>query len=177
MPAEAKHVSLDIEVNYPGYAPAEYARQVSGFVNLCAAKWSIDIYTGAWFLPYLSAWPTNRDYWYARYPYGFYPAGREYWTWEQLKLKLNAAPWEPGTTVPGKCRLWQISGDRLILPGTADRAMDINVFNGTLAELEAYAGMKFPGVPPVIPPVILPLTVEQRVDRLEKAAKAAGWNL
>ncbi len=65
-------------------------------------------------------------------------------TWAELNQQIAATSWNPGRT-PGPCRVWQISGDRLILPGSADRPIDINIFNGTLAELEDYAGMKYPG--------------------------------
>ncbi len=150
MPGDAKHVSLDIEVVRSGYSPSDYARQVMSFVSLCASRWGIDIYTGAWFLPYLSTWPQNVPYWMARYPYDFYPKKREQWTWEKLKAKLDAYPWDPGRA-PGPCKLWQLSGDRLTMPGCADRAMDVNAFNGTLADLEAYAGMKLPAYVPAQP--------------------------
>lgn len=156
MPPEATHVSLDIEVVRQGYNRQEYARQVSGFVNMCATQWSVDIYTGAWFLPYLSSWPAHVHYWFARYPYEFYPKGRVHISWEELHQRIQKIEWNVGQP-PGPCRMWQISGDRLILPGTAERPMDINLFNGTLSELEAYAGMKFPGgaeplpIVPVVP--------------------------
>jgi len=132
-------VFVDIEVKKEGYSPVEYYNQLMAFLALAKKKWKVVIYTGAWFLSVLSQWPKDYDYWYARYPYIFYPAEKTYITWEALKDKINKLlVWSPGTT-PGPCKLWQFSGDRLILPGTT-RAIDLNLWNGTLEDLRVWTG-------------------------------------
>jgi hypothetical protein len=120
-----------------------------------------------WFLTYLSYWPKNVDYWWARYPYMLYPDTKTFITWEKIQSTINALGWnpDPKKLCPGTVKLWQCSADRYYLPGTNNRAMDINVFNGTTAELSAWWGAS------------APLTLSQRVSILEREAKARGWNL
>jgi hypothetical protein len=139
MPDGAKAVSLDIEVVKSGYSPAEYASQVSTFLGLVKQLWNFNIYTGQWFLPNLSTWPTKYEYWWARYPFSVYPAARTNIDWDGLKAKLGVLAWSPGTT-PGICRLWQCSADRYILPGCGGSSVDINLWSGTREELVAWAG-------------------------------------
>lgn len=137
-PAGAHAVSFDIEVRKTGYSPHEYATQTSIFRALVAQYWHHNTYTGTWFLDCLDSWPVT-DYWWARYPYVVYPAQREHWTWNQLKAVMDSMTWNPGTP-PGPCKLWQITGDRLIMPGCGDTCVDINAWNGTLEELRMFAG-------------------------------------
>jgi hypothetical protein len=162
IPADATAVSVDIEVSKPGYAPAEYGRQVAAFLALAAPRWKLNIYTGKWFEAVLTPWPTSYEYWYARYPFIVYPPARENWTWEKLKQIMYNMTWSPGAA-PGPCHLWQITGDRLILPGCGETCVDINAWKGTLAELQAFAGY----APP-------PLTLEQRVTNIEAWIEAHG---
>jgi hypothetical protein len=137
MPKEATHVMLDIEVKPPeNYAAVTYAADVQKFVDMVTAAWSFDIYTGGWFISYLSKWPSERYTW-ARYPYTFYPANTTRLSWADLHSKIRATSWNPGNTV-GTCQLWQISADRFILPGCAERPMDIVVFNGDETALRQY---------------------------------------
>lgn len=138
MPEDAAAVSVDIEVRKTGLSPAEYALQVAEFLRLAGAQWHLNIYTGAWFAAYLSIWPSNIEYWWARYPYMIYPPQRVEISWSDLIQKLNALPWSPGTT-PGTCRLWQCTADRYILPGCGGTCVDINLWNGSLDELAAWA--------------------------------------
>lgn len=141
MPAEATHVSIDVEVKYSGTSPITYGQELKRLVDLAAEKWSVDIYTGGWFLHNVVGWPTNRRYWWARYLNRFYPDQRQVWSWEKLHNEVKITSWNPGGSqgTPGPCSLWQLSGDRLILPGTV-RAVDVNIFNGTEEELIAYIG-------------------------------------
>jgi len=137
MPASHKSVAVDIEVRRPGYSAADYAGEVTKFIELCkSVKWRTIIYTAQWFLPNLSKWPKT-DYWWAQYPD---PAAHfsGVKTWEDLKLRLDklTVP-ENHKAAPGKIRMWQFSGDYLILPGNP-RDMDVNIFYGTPAELSAY---------------------------------------
>ncbi len=142
MPPGCNHISLDIEVRYPDYSPSVYAYHVRKFVDMVKQRWTCDIYTGQWFLSYLSSWPADVPYWWARYPRwpeDFYPPQRVNIPWEEIYRRVKATPWDPGPT-PGPCRSWQISGDRFVAPGCANRPMDINVFHGTLSDLEIYTG-------------------------------------
>lgn len=131
-------MSIDIEVRYPGYSPAVYAAQVEDFCRRAAAEWNINLYTGQWFLPYLSYWPAVYEYWWAQYPYALYPSERTKITWEKLIEKIAALKLFPVKS-PGPCRLRQVTADRYILPGCQSRPVDINVWNGTVEELRIWA--------------------------------------
>lgn len=146
LPLDATHVSLDVEVKYSGISAGEYARQVKRCYELMCERWSVDIYTGGWFLNQLESWPAGR-YWWARYLNRFYPKDREVWSWERLRREAAATSWNPGGSlgIPGSCQVWQVSGDRLLLPGCGTRAVDVNLFSGSEAELAAYVGGSAPG--------------------------------
>ena len=146
MPADATAVALDIEVRYSGITTAVYAREVAKFLNLCRDWWQTIIYTGQWFLPYLSSWPATADYWWAQYPDPVAYFGGVT-TWEELKLRLDRLdkPFNQ-SSVPGRLMMWQVSGDYLQLPGTV-RKIDVNVFYGSEEELRLWAG-----APKIVPP-------------------------
>jgi len=140
MPQDAKAVMIDVEVRKEGYSSVVYAAEVSKFCDLAMAKWKIGIYTGEWFLPYLSTWRKDVDYWWAQYPLAFYPSERRELSWDQLRAELEpfAGP-ANASRCPGTLRMWQFSGDKLILPGN-NRAMDVNAFFGSLDELKNWLG-------------------------------------
>jgi hypothetical protein len=131
-------MSLDIEVRNEGYSPKKYAEEVAAFCKLAAGEWNINIYTGMWFLPYLSAWPAYYEYWWAQYPYTLYPKAGTRITWEKLFEKINSLKLFPVRS-PGPCRLRQVTADRYILPGCGNRSIDVNVWNGSLEELRVWA--------------------------------------
>jgi hypothetical protein len=163
-------VFIDTELHEAGTTPAAFGVQYNAFMALCRAKWKTIIYTGAWFLEFLAPWPKDLDYWWAAYPYSMYPPAVTSVTWDQLKTKTDALAWPPynSATCPGPVKMWQCSGDRLIVPGST-RAMDISVFPGTVADYRAWLGYGTP--------IPSPLTLEDRVARLEKAAVGHGWTL
>ena len=171
LPAGVTTVAVDIEVRMEGYSPATYAEQVEAFIGMLkSAGIRPIVYTGQWFLPALAYWPKDVDYWWARYPYSLYPAGRQSITWEQFRAKLDNVAWYPAgaSVIPGPCRLWQCSADRFILPGTG-RPIDVNVFNGTLEDFCDYYDL-----PDVQRPGKPALTLEERVERLEAWVAAHG---
>ncbi len=91
-------------------------------------------------LDWLAGWPL----WLAQYPY---PAGRIQATWEELQNDLLPTP--KGPPLPKGCRewaFWQFSGDRFVLPGCST-ALDLNLFNGTPADLEEWCGRVPAGEP------------------------------
>ena len=135
-------VSADIEVRYEGYSPVTYAKEVDIFLKLTAAEWNLNIYTGPWFLKYLSKWPSNYEYWWAQYPYSLYPDVKLRSTWSTVMKKIRDIKFFPPSASPGPCRLRQVTADRYILPGCCDRPIDINVWNGTLQELKDWVGGK-----------------------------------
>ena len=154
MPVEAKSVAVDIEVKFTGITPAIYSREVTEFLALCKHKgWKTIIYTGQWFLNALSSWP-DCDYWWAQYPDpANYFSGIK--NWDALKLALDnvklARPFNE-SACPGEVKLWQFTGDYLILPGTI-RDIDVNLFFGSETELAEYFGApqdSDPDVPPVV---------------------------
>lgn len=167
LPCDVTRIFADIEVKKLNYSPDEYADEVVTFFTAIRQDYPLTIpYTAQWFLPYLSHW-VGGDYWWARYPFTFYPAQKESWTWEKLCHTLNTYGYQPDPLkkCPGVPRLWQLSGDRLILPGCANRPIDVNAFNGTVAELETWWGAKIPS-----PPL-------SRLDILWREAKEHGWYL
>lgn len=139
VPADAKAVACDIEVVYSGISAAKYAADVIAFRVLVAKKWRHVVYTGEWFLSYLSKWDGG-DYWWAQYPLSMYPSATQSITWDQLKAKINLLTRPANENkCPGRVLFWQCAADRYILPGNA-RTMDINVFFGTDADLAVFFG-------------------------------------
>lgn len=168
-PADTKSVMLDIEVTYPGYKmpSAVYANEVQIFFDLCRKNWTTFIYTGAWFYDRLTYWP-EADYCLARYPFTLYPPKTQHWTWAQLRdvlLKTKYFPGLPPDIKKGilpseRLKLWQCSGDRLILPGTDNRPIDIIVYPDMLDSLVSWLGGSIPQPKPV------ELTLGEKVDLL-----------
>ncbi len=146
VPAEVKGLAVDLEVRKTGYPSSTYAVEVANFLELCKVRWKIIIYTGQWFLPYIATWP-KKDYWWAQYPdYATYFKNTK--TWDDLKNRLDKLdkPFNV-TTAPGPVKLWQFSGDVLVLPGSA-KPIDVNIFFGTEQELASYFSLT-----PLPPPV------------------------
>jgi len=140
MPAGALSVAVDVEVRKTGYLPAVYAGEFEKFLQLANLKWKVIVYTAEWFLGALSKWP-KMDYWWAQYPDPTrYFAGVT--TWEELKTRLDnpvlLKPFNAGAC-PGTVKMWQFSGDFLILEGCL-RDIDVNLFYGTVDELKAFFG-------------------------------------
>ncbi len=139
LPPGVKRVAIDIEVRRKDYLPATYADEVRRFMKLVKANWRPVVYTGPWFLPVLSYWPGDVDYWWGRYPFVMYPKNSINITWEQLRVMIAGLAWLPGEA-PGPVAVWQCSGDRLKLPGLCGRAVDVNLTRMTLPELTAWTG-------------------------------------
>lgn len=163
---------IDVEVTKPLYDKDVYADQLVIFMNLTKQKWPrAVIYTGAWFLPILAHWPSG-EYWWARYPYTLCPPGdRQVWSWQKFRTTANIYGYRPDPDLkcPGIPSLWQCSGDKLILPGCAERAVDLNLWNGNLTSLENWWGAEMPE-----PPY---MGVEYRLRVLWEQALAHGWEL
>ena len=138
MPFEAKAVMVDIEVSKPGYSPSTYATEVARFCQIVGTRWNFMIYTGENYLSLLSSWPTNADYWWAQYPNALYPQVPENRTWAQVRAQIDgfAGPFN-AEKIPGRFKMWQASGDKLILPGSP-KPIDVDVFPGTLGELRTW---------------------------------------
>ncbi len=80
------------------------------------------------------AWLPQWDLWLAHYPYG---SGRVSCSWEQLRQHF---PRISSPALPEDCRgwhFWQFSAEKFILPG-ARSPLDLNFFNGGLAQLRAW---------------------------------------
>jgi GH25 family lysozyme M1 (1,4-beta-N-acetylmuramidase) len=159
-------VSADIEVRYKEYSPEVYADQVQIFTDLLRAQCHMVIYTGAWFLPVLAHWPTDVEYWWARYPDKFYPNPSEIWSYAKLELETEKYGWypDPKKKCPGEIEVWQCSGDRLKLPGCQGRAVDVNLINKTFEETRTWWGGS------VQPPL-------NKLEILWREAGRVGWNL
>jgi len=153
MPAGATSVLTDLEVVKSGYPPQVYANEVQIFIDLCRKNWNTAIYTAQWFLSYLSTWP-QLEYWWAQYPFQFYPDSTQYWTWQRVRDEMAARgnPYPSNSSyVPGELRFWQFSGDRLIVPGST-RPMDLSLFYGSYQELSNWIGDSSVEPPPDPPP-------------------------
>lgn len=137
-----RRVFIDIEVRYDKITADEYAREVRSFLALVKKQQPVAIYTGGGFVELLNPWPASEDYWWARYPSVFWPPKTTLFTWEQwdeLALRQGFNP-DPMKLCRGSIKLWQCSADRVILPGFGGRAVDVNLFNGSLPELAAWFG-------------------------------------
>lgn len=149
IPDECGAVMVDVEVRYTGYSPDIYASELEKFKTLVAAKYNYLIYTGQGYLDLCTYWP-DAGYWWAAYPLAFYQY--ETITWDVLRARLETIP-RPANEfrIPGSgiLKMWQFTGDRIILPG-CNKRMDVNVFYGTLDELKAFANEKptDPDTPP-----------------------------
>lgn len=174
VPKGCPAVAIDVEVRKSGYSAAEYGAQLANFMQLVKQTWKAHIYTGEWFLDVVSPWP-SADIWWAQYPYLMYPAKRITIGWDELRTRIGKLTWPPvnAKKAPGPVRMWQCSGDRLILPGSS-RAMDINVFPGTIVDLRTWLGYDDT---PVVHPLPAALTLEERVAKLERVARGAGWSI
>jgi GH25 family lysozyme M1 (1,4-beta-N-acetylmuramidase)/uncharacterized protein YvpB len=145
MPAGCKTIFADIEQVQPGLDPTLYGVEVNKFLQLCQTRWKTIIYTGAWFLPNMTNWSTTLDYWWSAYPddhndpLAMHPLYNEKVTWKNLGQRIAKINWTQANqqSCPGEIKLWQCSGDRLIIPGSSG-TMDINVFPGTIAEYTAW---------------------------------------
>lgn len=142
-----KRIFIDVEVKYPNYSTSTYAKEVDTFLTKCdqAGYWPC-IYTGYGYLELMNPWPNTRDYWWARYLYATMPSRTPH-TWDDLKAKLEATDFNDSDyfsskhVCPGFVKLWQVSGDKWILPGCAGHAMDISIWNGDLASLKEWWGV------------------------------------
>jgi GH25 family lysozyme M1 (1,4-beta-N-acetylmuramidase) len=139
MPAGCKTIFADIEQVQAGLDPILYGVEVNKFLKLCQTRWKTIIYTGAWFLPNMTNWSTTLDYWWSAYPASMYPQTPLKQSWSELDTKIQGLSWPAWNwkACPGAIKLWQCSGDRLIIPGSSG-TMDINVFPGTIAEYTAW---------------------------------------
>ena len=130
-----RRIMVDVEVRYAGYSAETYAREVETFLALVGAQVPAAIYTGKWFLATVARWPVDVDYWWAAYPFSL----QEHKSWESYREALEALDFAAFTRpAPGKARLWQCSGDGVILPGFGKHAVDVNVFPGTLDECKQW---------------------------------------
>lgn len=173
-PASVYCAMIDVEVRYTGITKAQYAEDVDTFMQLVHERFAkAFIYTGAWFYSELAYWP-DCDYCLARYPYVLYPDNTQTWTWEQVRavIENDEFVWNPGTSPKlkngsyldkSKIKLWQCSGDRLILPGTSGKCIDIVLWNGDLESLQAWAGVpeeSHTPPPPVVNADLAPVYAE-----------------
>lgn len=154
---DSSSVAVDIEVVYPGMSQSTYTNLVNEFLSYASTKWSVKIYTGGGYVGLINPWPKNYDYWWARYPGVMYPPTVEYWTWEKFDSVADTLVWSSWINQPqvGPIKLWQCTGDRLILPGTT-KVLDVSLWPGTLDELKVWFGSKN-----------IPMTLEERVTSLE----------
>ncbi len=138
LPFEAGAVLLAVNVKYDGYPPEVYAAEVARFCQLVGSRWNYMIYTGQNRLQLLSTWPANARYWWAQYPYALFPSTPQKRSWSQVHAQLNLlkAPFN-ASFLPGQWKLWQVSADRLVLPGSS-RPMNLNIFPGSYEDLKTF---------------------------------------
>jgi len=133
---------VDIEVKYPNYSSVTYSKEVAEFITMCKATWPTTIYTGAWFLSTLSAWPTNVDYWWGAYPNSLNTG--ETISWFDFRKRLDIFKFAyNGSVCPGginNIKMWQCSGGGVFMPGFGGHKVDVNVVPGTLNDLKKWLG-------------------------------------
>jgi hypothetical protein len=168
-------VFIDIELRNLEMTPVAQGAEFNKFITLCRSRWKTVIYTGQWFLSNHTPWPDG-DYWWSAYPSITYPVSVTTVTWDDLRARIAGLGWPVWNAkfCPGTIKLWQCSGDRLVIPGTI-RPMDINVFPGTPAEYRAWLGLGVP-IPPVIVPPTIPLTWEQSITAWARGMGYTGPN-
>ncbi|MEN6481689.1 MAG: glycoside hydrolase family 25 protein [Anaerolineaceae bacterium] len=105
-------------------------------------------------------WLSDWDLWLAFYPFD---RGRVQLEWAELTPILQHLPASP--LLPEGCRewkFWQISGDKFVLPG-CNSALDLNLFQGSLADLRAWCGLD------TTPPANPEPGLNEKVERLWQA--------
>lgn len=147
LPLECGSIMIDLEVAYAGITKEKYASEFWDFWHkVTSSPLNAILYTGAGYLDLLSTWRKDVGYWWAQYPYQFYSNRRM--TWGRLRTELGTfdAPTN-ADKVPGPLKLWQLSGDKIIMEGCS-KATDINVWYGSLDEFKAFANNKDVSVTP-----------------------------
>jgi len=141
-------IFIDLEVRYQDYPPLAYANEVAYFFSELSKKYKITPYTGAGYLDILSYWPKT-EYWWANYQYNLYPNTAQRISWKELYEKLDVYTEIPISIInicPTKnISIWQCTGDRLIMPGMLNHAVDLSLFFGSEEELVEYFGSNTSG--------------------------------
>lgn len=180
-------VALDLEQQWASWqewrdgnitkllSPDKISNCARGILNYWEGKIKkpLIVYTRASFITEfakpVAKWLSKYPLWLAHYPY---KKGRVTTDWETFKS--SHLPTIAGPYLPPDCntwKIWQFTGEKFVLPGVST-ALDVNYFNGTVDDLERWVGVKKDPLPE--PPA---LTLEQRVDKLEKEARAHSWNV
>ena len=140
LPLECGAVFIDLEVKYAGYSPSVYGAEVAKFNKLVDdAGLNRMSYTGQGYLEIMTPWDKG-DYWWAAYPAQF--GSYESMSWDELRKRLALQPTPANENkVPGSLKMWQFTGDRILLPGCS-KVLDVNTYYGTLDELKSFANEK-----------------------------------
>jgi hypothetical protein len=149
LPADCKAVMLDVELTTATTDKHAYAQMVAGMIaDLKAHGYKVLLYTGDWFKTSLDIWPTGVDYCWARYPSSVYPALTTHVTWDEIKAKLAQLSWSPGPA-PAHVAAWQATADRYVMPGCANRALDLILM--PIADFNRIFGDQLHAVLPTTP--------------------------
>lgn len=107
------------------YSKKEYADNVNIFTGMNKGLTQL-MYTGPWFIPYLEYWPTNKLYWWAQYFDVMHTTIGKI-SWEEFYKRAAQLSWPHNA--PGRVAVYQITADRLILPGCGGRKIDWNLIS------------------------------------------------
>lgn len=187
-----KMISLDVEQQWGDWkewsngkvtkivSPSVISQNAKSIIETCAKRTKAPtiIYSRASFINTYAkpaqSWLTKYPLWMAHYPYNSTTVRT---TWQTLsttnKPSISSPALPAGST---KWTFWQFSGDKFILPG-CESLLDINYFNGELADLKKFVGMDTTTStqPPTTTPTVL--TVEDRLKNLEAQARSHGWTI
>ncbi len=118
---------------------SQNARTVASLIQKELPEKPLVIYTRTSFIEEyarpMTGWVSDYPLWLAQYPY-----------WKELPAQTNWSDLLQRASLPYRLRLpkgctswqfWQCSGDRFLLPGVSSRP-DVNVFNGSLADLQTW---------------------------------------
>lgn len=137
-------VMVDHELTWQGSPPAVLAREFETFKNLVKQWKRLTTYTGGFVIPWMTYWPTDVDYWWARYPSSIQKPeipGHITSDWATVINQMKMLGWNPDpqglSPVPPK--MWQCTS-KYILPGTNGTPIDLNIWPDTVANLQAWFG-------------------------------------
>jgi hypothetical protein len=162
LPADCITVEIDIENTRAFYSSQDYAGAVENYIQGIKKDIpgvQIIVYTGQGSLNLLSKWPAYLPYSWAQYYYFLRPSDTLQLGWEELRRRMNlyAGP-NNIKSCPGVVHMWQITGDKLVLPGS-NKGLDVYVWMSGQYELDQLFPDSLPTQPNPIPTPVPSLQV------------------
>lgn len=149
---------IDHELTWTGSPPPILAREFETFKNLVLQWKKMAIYTGGFVIPWMTYWPTDVDYWWARYPSSIQKPdvpGHIQSDWATVTSLMKSLGWNPDTQnlSPLPPKMWQCTS-KYILPGTNGTPIDLNIWPDTVDNLKLWFNGNVNPLPNPEPPVL-----------------------